>query len=146
MTTPVMDDLPALKLPEHALVEVQFTPFGRQTANATILNNEATPGSFRGFRVQNIGGDLYQVILGLGDQWAFSEPLSLPDSKPVWLSIEFAGAEVHIKTDGATAGAMHLPVPMADAPGPITIGSWIGGARRFNGTIQFFQIVDLGAR
>jgi hypothetical protein len=33
---------------------------------------------------------------------------------------------------------------MADAPGPVTIGSWIGGACRFSGTIQFFQIVDLG--
>jgi hypothetical protein len=146
VTTPVMDDLPPLKLPERALVEVQFTPFGPQTANATILNNEAAPRSFHGFRLQNTGGDRYQLLVGLGDRWAFSEPFRLPDSKTVWLSIEFQGTEVNIKTDGVPVTTMRLPVPMADATGPFTIGSSIGGASRFNGTIQFFQIVDLGAK
>jgi hypothetical protein len=146
VTAPITDDLPPLKLPERALVEVQLTPFGPQTANATILNNEAAPRSFRGFRLQNTGGDLYQLLVGLSDRWESSEPIRLPDSKTVWLSIEFDGAQVHIKTDGAPVTTMHLPAPMADAPGPITLGSWIGGASRFNGTIQFFQIVDLGAK
>jgi hypothetical protein len=146
VTTPVMDDLPPLKMPEHALVEVEFTPFGPQTADSTILNNEATTRSFRGFRLQNTGGDRYQLLVGLGDRWARSEPIRLPDSKTVWLSIEFQSTEIRIKADGAISATMHLPMPMADGPGPIKIGSWIGGACRFNGTIQFFQVVDLTAK
>lgn len=145
-TTPVMDDLPAVELPEHALIEVQFTPFGRQTANSTIFNNEDVPHSFSGFRLQNTGGDRYQLLLGLGTRWAFSEPIYLPDSKTVRLSIEFQGTEVRIKTDGAAVTTMRLPRRMFDSPGPITIGSWIGGGCRFSGTIQFFQIVDLGSK
>ena len=144
ITTPVMDNLPAVKLPEHALVEVQFTPFGRQTGDATILNNEAAPRSFRGFRLQNIGGDNYRLLLGQGDRWVTSKPLLFADSKPVWLSIEIAGTEVRIQANGAVVDTMHLPAAMADAPGPVTIGSWINGGCRFSGTIQFVQIVDLG--
>ncbi len=144
MTTPVMENLSPVDVPEHALLEVQFTPFGRQTDNATILNNEAVPRSFRGFRFQNMGGDLYRLLLGLGDRWAFSKPILLAEGKPVWLSIEFAGTEIRIQANGALVDTMHLPVAMAGAPGPITIGSWINGACRFSGTIQFFQIVDLG--
>ena len=144
VTTPVMDDLPPVEVPEHALIEVQFTPFGRQTDNATILNNEAVPHSFRGFRFQNMGGDLYRLLLGLGDRWVLSKPIPLGEGRPVWLSIEFAGTAVRIEANGKTMDTMHLSSPMAGAPGPITIGSWINGACRFSGTIQFFQIVDLG--
>jgi hypothetical protein len=140
----VMENLPAVEMPEHALVEVQFTPFGRQTDNATILNNEAVPHSFRGFRFQNMGGDRYRLLLGLGERWAFSKPILLADGKPVWLSVEFAGTEVRIQANGAMVDTMHLPAPMAGSPGPITVGSWIDGVCRFSGTIQFFQIVDLG--
>jgi hypothetical protein len=143
-TTLMTDDLPAVNLSQHALIEVQFTPFGRQTDNATIINNEAVPNSFRGFRFQNMGGDLCRLLLGTGDRWALSKPIPLADGKPVWLSIEFAGTEVRIQANGAVVDTMHLPAAMADAPGPITIGSWIGGACRFSGTIDFFQIVDLG--
>jgi hypothetical protein len=143
ITTPIMDNQPPLNLPQHALIEVQFTPFGRQTPDATILNNEAAPRSFRGFRFQNIGGDLYRLLIGMGDRWVASQPIPLADSKPEWLSIEFVGTDVRIRANGAIVDTMHLPARMADAPGPITVGSWITGACRFMGTIQFFQIVDL---
>lgn len=146
ITTPIMDNQPPVNLPQHALIEVQFTPFGRQTPDATILNNEAVPRSFHGFRFQNIGGDLYRLLVGMGDRWVASQPIPLADSKPVWLSLEFVGTEVHIQVNGAAVDTLHLPARMADAPGPITIGSWINGACRFNGTIQFFQIVDLDKR
>jgi hypothetical protein len=144
VTTLVKDNLPPVKIPEHALLEVQFTPFGRQTGNATILNNEAVPHSFRGIRLQNMGGDLYHLLLGLGDRWAFSKPVLLADGKPVWWSIEFAGTKVRIRANGKEVDTMDLPAAVADSPGPITIGSWINGADPFSGTIQFFQIVDLG--
>jgi hypothetical protein len=143
MTTPITDDLPAIKLPSHALIEIQFTPFGRQTWSATIVNNEAVPNSLRGFRFQNIGGDQYRLLIGTGDRWMLSNPISLADSKPVWLSIELAGTEVRIQANGKLVDTMHLPVGTADTPGPITLGSWINGACRFSGTIEFFQIVDL---
>jgi hypothetical protein len=146
ITTPVMDNLPPVNLPQHAMVELQFTPFGRQTAGATVLNNEAVPNSVRGFRFYNIGGDRYQLVLGLGDRWAESQPITLADSKPVWLSIEFAGTEVGIQVNGTAVDTMHLPAAMADAPGPITVGSSINGTCRFSGTVDFFQITDLSKR
>ncbi|MDQ6759502.1 MAG: hypothetical protein M3Z32_06495, partial [Acidobacteriota bacterium] len=142
-TSPVMEDLPAVPMPKHALMEVQFTPFGRQTENATILNNEAVPRSFLGYRFQNMGGDNYRLLLGVGDRWVFSKPILLAEGKTVWLSIEFADTQVTIRANGAIVDTMQLPATFADAPGPITIGSWIDGACRFSGTIQFFQIVDL---
>jgi hypothetical protein len=144
VTTPVMDNQPPLQVPQHALLEVQFTPFGRQTDNATIVNNEAVPNSFRGFRFQNMGGDLYRLLVGLGNQCAFSKPILLAEGKPVWLSIEFVGGEVRIQTNGALVDTMRMPAAMADSPGAVTIGSWINGACRFSGTIQFFQVEDLG--
>jgi hypothetical protein len=142
--TPVINDLPPVELPEHALIEVQFTPFGRQTENATIFNNEAEPGSFHGFRFQNMGGDLYRLLVGSGGRWTFSKPILLPEGKPVSLSIEFVGTEVHLQANDGLMATMFLPAKMSDAEGPITVGSWIGGACRFSGTIQSFQIVDLG--
>jgi hypothetical protein len=144
MTTPMTDNLPQANLPDPARIEVQFTPFGPQTGDATILNNEAVPGSFKGVRLQNAGGDLYKLLVGVGDQWIISNPIHFADSKPEWLTIDIARTEVRIQANGAMLETMHLPAPMADGPGPITIGSWINGACRFNGTIQFFQITDLG--
>jgi hypothetical protein len=84
------------------------------------------------------------LLLGQGDHWAISRPIRLAEGKPVWLSIEFAGTEVTIRANGKLADTMHLPARMSDASGPITIGSWINGACRFSGTIQFFQLVNLG--
>lgn len=143
-TTLAISDLSPIELPEHAMVEVEFTPFGRQTDNATIFNNEAVPRSYRGFRFQNMGGDLYRLLLGLGDRWAFSRPVLLPDGKPVRLTVEFNGPDVRIQANGQVVDTMHLPAAMTDAPGPVTIGSWINGWCRFSGAIQFFQITDLG--
>lgn len=142
-TTMVFDNLPAVEMPAHALIEADFTPMGRQTENATIFNNEAVPGSFRGLRFENAGGDEYRLLLGLGDRWVLSNPLLLPPGKPVSLTIEFIGTEVHIRTNGGGADDMHLTSPVANTTGPITVGSWIGGQCRFAGTIRFFQIVDL---
>jgi hypothetical protein len=143
VTTPVMDDQPALVLPPHARIDVDFTPFGSQTANATLVNSEAAPGSFRGLRFRNLDGDRYQLLLGLGDRWAISQPILLPEGRPDRLSIEFDGPEVKLQVNGALIDTMHLPAALAGPSGPITVGSWINGECRFSGTIQFFQIVDL---
>jgi len=143
VTTPVMDDQPPVNFPEHALIELQFTPFGRQTENATVLNSEAVPRSFRGLRFQNMGGDLYRLLVGVGDHWVFSRPLAFAEGKTAWLSLEFSGLDVRLQANGQPADTLHLPAPMAASPGPFIIGSWINGACPFTGTIQFFQLVDL---
>jgi hypothetical protein len=36
--------------------------------------------------------------------------------------------------------SMALVAPIADSPGPINLGAWIGGACRFSGTVDFFEI------
>jgi hypothetical protein len=139
----VTKTLPAIEMPRHALIEVQFTPAGAQTANATIFNNEAIPHSRRGFRFQTTGDDRYRLILGTGDRWAFSKSVLLPPGKPALISIEMNETEVYIRANGNAVDRMHLASPMLDAPGLITLGSWIDGYCRFSGTIEFFQIVDL---
>jgi hypothetical protein len=139
----VTKTLPAIEMPRHALIEVQFTPAGAQTANATIFNNEAIPHSRRGFRFQTIGDDRYRLILGTGDRWAFSKSVLLPPGKPALISIEMNETDVYIRANANTVDEMHLASPMLDAPGLITLGSWIDGYCRFSGTIGFFQIVDL---
>ncbi|MDQ6677393.1 MAG: hypothetical protein M3Z09_08870, partial [Acidobacteriota bacterium] len=139
----VVRQLPAIEMPAHTLMEVKFTPMARQTENATVFNNEAMPNSFRGFRFHNIGGDRYRLLLGLGDKWGYSKSILLPPGKPVSLSIEFNRNDIFIRSNGVAVDDMHLPSPMADTSGPITLGSWIDGACRFTGTISFFQIIDL---
>jgi hypothetical protein len=135
--------LPKLQMPAHALIDAQFTPAGAQPQDATVFNNELVPYSRRGFRLRNIGGDGYQLVLGLGDQWAFSEPILLPHNKTASVSIEMNGKGVYIRANGTAVQEMHLPSPMSDPSGPVTLGTWIDGHCRFWGTIQFFQIVDL---
>lgn len=142
-TVPGVPNLPTVQMPAHALIEAEFTPMARQTENSTVFNSEAVSGSFRGFRFQSIGGDRYRLILGLGNTWAFSKSFLLPQGKAASLSIEFNGNNVYIRSNGVGVDDMHLPSPMTDAAGPITVGSWIGGQCRFTGMIRFFQIVDL---
>jgi len=139
----VVKQLPAVEMPAHALIEAKFTPMARQTENSTVFTNEATPGSFRGLRFHNIGGDRYRLLLGLGHRWGYSKSILLPPGKPVSLSIERNGKDVFIRSNGVAVDDMHLASPMADTSGPILLGSWIDGKCRFTGTIPFFQIVDL---
>jgi hypothetical protein len=135
--------LPAIQMPTHTLIEAEFIPIGLQAENATAFSRQAVPRSFRGFRFQSIGGDRYRLLLGVGDKWAFSKSVLLPQGKLASLSIELDGKDVYIRCNGVAVDDMHLSSPMADAPGPITVGSWIDGQCRFTGTIQFFQILDL---
>ena len=93
----------------------------RQTANATVFSNEAEPNGMGGFRFQNIGGDRYRLILGLGDRWAFSQSVLLPEGKPADLSVEFNGNDVYLRCNGQAVDDLHLVSPMADTSGPITI-------------------------
>ncbi len=141
-TTLAVKNLPSVEMPFHALIEADFTPVALQTANATVFNNEAVPHSFRGFRFQSIGANRYQLILGTGENWEFSQPMFLPPGRLARLSIEINGTDVFLRCNGTGVDRMHLPSRMADTAGPITVGSWIDGWCRFSGTIQFFQILD----
>jgi hypothetical protein len=137
-------DLPPVPMPTHALIEAAFTPTGVQTENATVFNNEAAPQSFRGLRFQSIGGDRYRLLLGSGHDWTSSKPVLLPPGKPASLFVALNGNDVSIWCNGVAVDNMHLSSLMADTPGYINVGSWIGGKCRFTGAVQFFQIRDLG--
>lgn len=141
---PTIKNLSAVEMPYHALIEVRFTPMAHQIANATVFSNEEVPNSQLGFRFQNIGGDWYRLILGLGDDgWAFSKAVSLLSGKAAAISIEIQGSDVYLKVNGTAFDDMHMRSAMADAPGEVTVGSWINGECPFTGQIRFFQIVDL---
>ncbi len=132
--------LPPVNMPRHALIEIEFTPMADQAPNATVFNNEAVPRSFRGLRFQNMGGDRYCLLVGLGTSWAFSKSVLIPHGKMAKLSIDLNGSRVHLRCNGVEFDDMHIPSPYTDAAGPITVGSWIGGECPFIGSIQFFQI------
>jgi hypothetical protein len=139
----VTQTLEPVTMPPHARIDVRFTPAGAQTKDATLFNNEAVPHSFRGFRFQSMGQDRYRLLLGLGNQWAFSKSVRIPAGKRASVSIEINGRDVYLRLNDRGFDDMRLPQPMSDAPGRITLGSWINGQCRLEGTIDFFQIVRL---
>jgi hypothetical protein len=144
-TTYAIDEQPAVQLPAHARIDVQFTPMGSQFVDATVFNNEPKASSFQGFRFYNIGGDRYHLILGLGSRWAVSKPIVLPSAQHVALVIERHDNDVRIRVNGAEAEAMQLDGPLVHSDGKIQVGSWLNGMCKFSGPIEFFEIVDLGA-
>ena len=136
-------DLPAIQMPEHALVEAVFTPEAKQDRLATVFSNEGSP-KHQGFQFLHMENDRYRLGVGWGLNGALSEELLLPQRKPVYLSIEFNGKLVTIVCNGVKSAEMRLPERMEDSPVPITVGSWLGHQRPFLGNIQFFQIRNLG--
>jgi hypothetical protein len=137
-------DLPPMKMPAHALLEVTFTPETKQDLYATVFSNQSDPAAHDGFQLQHLPNDRYRLVVGWGPEWAVSDVMLLPQRKPVYLSVEFNGDVVTIVCNGARRDEMRLPKRMLDSPGPITVGSWIGHQRPFLGNIQFLQIRDLG--
>ncbi len=135
--------LKPIQMPGHALLEIRFTPSAPESANATLFSNERMPGSFRGFQFFHVGGDEYRFAFGLGSNWAFSKEISFEQGEAASLWVEFNGDDITIRRNGEFEEQMHLPRPVADSDGPITLESWIGGERRFEGEIKFFQISDL---
>ena len=90
--------------------------------------------------------DRYILLLGLGDHWAISKQFLLPQGKPASISIELKKDAAIVESNGARVDELHLDRRFADAPGPVTVGSWIGGMDPFSGKIQFLQILDLDKR
>ena len=136
--------LPPVQMPQHALLEVTFTPETRQELYATVFSNEARLPTHQGFQLLHYENDRYRLAIGTGTEWALSKELSLPQRKPVSLAVEFAGDVITIVCNGTKIDEMHLSKPIVDSAAPITIGSWIDKQRPFRGNIQFFQIRDLG--
>jgi hypothetical protein len=137
-------ELPPVQMPAHARIQVEFMPIGPQIGTATVINNEARPNSFRGFRLQHVSNDRYILLVGLGDSWAVSREFELPESRTAFVTIEVNGNGLTLENNGSKLDELHLARPMANSPGPITIGSWIQGMAPFSGKVQFFEIVDLG--
>ena len=137
--------LPAIQMPARYRIEAEFIPVGSQIGTATVFSNEARPNSFQGFRFQHVTGDRYILLVGLGDEWAVSKPFELPEGRPAFVTIETDEHGLRIENNGSRLDEMHLPRPIAESDGPLTIGSWIDGMCPFSGKIQFFEVVDLGS-
>ena len=137
-------DLAPVQMPEHALLEVTFTPETKQDLYTTVFSNDGGRATRDGFQFQHLAMDRYRLAIGWGPEWAVSKELLLPQRRPVSLGVEFNGELVTIVCNGAKRDEMRLPKRMLESAGPITVGSWIGHQRPFLGNIQFFQIRDLG--
>lgn len=137
-------DLPPVQMPEHALLEVTFTPETKQDLYTTVFSNDGGRPTRDGFQFQHLAMDRYRLAIGWGPEWAVSKEVLLPQRRPVALALEFNGNAVTVVCNGAKRDEMRLPKRMLDSPGPITIGSWINHQRPFLGNIQFFQIRNLG--
>ncbi len=136
-------ELPVTNIPRHARIDVEFMPIHHQLGPATVFNTEKTPFSFRGLRLQHLNGDRYFLLIGLGDSWAKSKEFSAPQGKVSLVSIELNERMITIKQNEALVDEVHLARPFADAGGPVTLESWIGGVDPFSGKVQFLQIMDL---
>ncbi len=130
-------------MPGHALLEIRFTPTAPESANATLFSNDRVAGGFRGFQFVQVGGDVYRFAFGLGSEWALSKDMIFKQGEAASLWVEFNGDDITIRRNGEFEEQMHLPRPVVDSDGPIAVGSWMGGERRFEGQIKFFQISDL---
>ena len=143
-------ELPAIRMPDHAVLDTVFTPEAKQDAGATVFSNDdGAPNEHAGFQFQHIGDDRYnryRLAVGLRGQWAFSKELLLPHNLPVALSVEFKENAITILYDGVKCVEMQLAGRMTDSAAPITIGSWIDRQRLFAGTVRVFEIRDLGPR
>ena len=137
-------DLPPIRMPDHALLELVFTPADEKDRYATVFSNDAGPQEQKGFQFQFVGNDQYQLVVGVGGQWVRSRVLVLPQNLPAALSFEFDGKKITVLYNGVHCEEMQLPARMADSDAPITIGSWIGGQRSIAGKIVLFQIRDMG--
>jgi hypothetical protein len=136
-------DLPPLRMPDHAILDVVFTPETKQDLYATVFSSDASPTEQKGFQFHHVGHDQYRLAIGLDGQWAGSRLLLLPPKLSAALSFEFAANRIVIRYNGVMCEEMHMPRRMADTGAPITIGYWIGRQRLFQGKIQVFQIRDL---
>jgi hypothetical protein len=141
--SPWLRSLPPVQMPGHALLELRLTPSGAQNDLATVVSNSTSGANCRGFRLYRTTGDSYRIAFGVGTDWVPSKELSLPAAKTAHLWIELNGNVVTIRQDGDMLEQLYLPRPMADSPSPVMVGSWVDGTRRFAGSIEFFQIVDL---
>jgi hypothetical protein len=136
-------NLPVVKMPAHAMLETVFTPDGKEEAGVTLFSNDRDEKQPVGFHFVNVGGDVYQLALGVGDKRILSKGLVIPQKMPATLSIEFNGTTVGISLNGVKREEMHLPAPLVDTDAPITVGTYMG-FRPFVGKIRVFQIRDLG--
>jgi hypothetical protein len=136
-------ELPPTQIPAHSRIDLEFMPIHRQLGPATVFNTEKTPFSNRGLRIQYVDKDRYILTIGVGDHWSTSKEFLLPQDKVASLSIDLNGTTVTLENNGARVDEIHLSHPYADAGGPITLGSWIGGLDPFSGKIQFLQVVGL---
>ena len=139
-------DLPRVQMPEHASVEVIFTPETRQDLYATVFSHEASQPIRQGFQLQHTANDRYHFAVAWGTQTVLSKDVWLPQRKPAHFTVEFNGSLVTIVCNGALLDELHLPGRMPDSPGTITVGSSINHQRPFLGNVQLFQIRDLGTR
>ena len=147
-------ELPPTRMPGRMRIDVEFMPIHNQLGPATVFNTEKTASSFQGFRLEHIqssadatnragSDDRYHLLIGVGGEWVRSKEFSAPQGRVALVSIEMNGTTVTLKKNDVLLDEIHLPRPVADAGGPVNVGSWIGGIDPFSGKVQFFQIVDL---
>jgi hypothetical protein len=139
-------ELPPTNIPQHARIDITFTPIHNQLGPATVFNSEKTPSSYRGLRLQYVEKNRYVLLIGVGDRWVISKSFSKPQGSTAFASIELDGTDAKLKEDGRLIDDIHLPHPFVDSGGPLNLGSWISGVDPFSGTVQFVQILDLNRK
>jgi hypothetical protein len=136
--------LAALRLPEHALLQLDFAPLPGHMPWQTVLAAEPASGDAPGFRLVSVGANGYRLLVGAGDQWIAMKDLELADGKRVSLTIELNGAKAAVFCDGKKHDELALPGRMSGAPVKIMLAPLKDG-RSYVGAIDSFQIRDLGA-
>lgn len=136
-------ELPPIRMPDHAIIDVVFIADRKPDPYATVFSNDPDAKDHAGFHFHHIADDQYELAIGMGNDYARSKYFLLPHKMPVALSFEFNGNRITIVQNGVKRDEMQLPASMPQSDIPINIGSWVARQRVFNGKVQFFQIREL---
>ncbi len=128
-------ELPPAKIPDHAVIEIAFTPLLEAQPSATVFRIDPA-GSSGGMRLESVGSNRYR--LGIGGRTFSTEIEALPKQKMA-MTIELTGKEVRIACNGTPRDRFAVPGGFPDTGGPVVLGSDVEG-RRFTGAIDSFEI------
>jgi hypothetical protein len=135
-----------VRLPDHALLQMDFAPLSGKEPWQTVFAAEAASGDAPLFRFISVGAGRYRFSARQGDLWIDLKDVELADGKRVSLSIELSiqlnGAAVAILCDGRKHDQMTLPRRISGAPVKIMLAP-IKDGRSYVGAIDSFQVRDL---
>lgn len=115
-----------------------------QVGWATLLDNrQFNPGhAFEGLFIEQVGSNLnrFQAGVGAGDRWAIVGQFDLRPNALNHLLLQVTTGEVRVFLNGVLVGKQVVGTSLRLGRGPLLVGNWVRGGRRFNGSVEEIAI------